>query len=366
MHKYQEAQLLSGRFVSEFGTEAYPHLETLRRAITDPAQLYPGSMIMDFHNKAIGHERRLMSYVAENFQVKYDLPSFTHLTQIMQAETMRYVYKAWRREWGKPGARKCGGVLVWQLNDCWPTVSWAVVDYYLIKKPAFYAIARAMQPVDVSVSRDMFNWTQAPMDVHSGLEAAHLDPTTLAREGKFNVWISSSRVEKLDGQLTVRFISIKSGEDISPAITRTVDIGANATTEAIQDETAPAAGVQSAGASRGFSMAEYDPYVIFVTLTVAGEVVSTDSAWPQPLKYLDFPDRGISFDLSSAKDKVVVSAKRPVKGFVFEETQGMKLSDNGFDIMPEGKRVIHVRGGIAANQLHFTYIGAPSGSLAIA
>lgn len=82
---------------------------------------------MDFHNKAIGQERRLVSYVAENFGVKYDLASFTHLSQMVQAESMEYAYKTWRREWGRAGVRKCGGVLVWQLNDCWPTTSWAVV-----------------------------------------------------------------------------------------------------------------------------------------------------------------------------------------------------------------------------------------------
>lgn len=127
MAKYQHASHLSGRFISEFGMEAYPHLETIGAMATISEQQYPGSMVMDFHNKAIGHERRLLSYITENFQCKHDLGSFTHLSQMVQAEAMHFAYKTWRREWGLPGARKCGGVLVWQLNDCWPTMSWAVV-----------------------------------------------------------------------------------------------------------------------------------------------------------------------------------------------------------------------------------------------
>jgi beta-mannosidase len=55
-------------------------------------------------------------------------------------DVMDTAYRFWRRDWGKPGSRKSGGVLVWQLNDCWPTMSWALVDYHLVKKPSFYAI----------------------------------------------------------------------------------------------------------------------------------------------------------------------------------------------------------------------------------
>lgn len=24
-----------------------------------------------------------------------------------------------------------GGVIVWQLNDCWPVISWAIADYFV-------------------------------------------------------------------------------------------------------------------------------------------------------------------------------------------------------------------------------------------
>lgn len=100
MRRYQELPTMGGRFVSEFGMEAYPHLSTIKSAITDPKQQHPGSMVMDYHNRAIDHERRLLTYVAENFNLKYDLPSFTHLTQMTQADVMDYAYRSWRRDWG--------------------------------------------------------------------------------------------------------------------------------------------------------------------------------------------------------------------------------------------------------------------------
>src|SRR5699024_5754780 len=107
-----EASLLGGRFVSEFGMEAYPHLETVARMASSPAQLRPGSMVLDFHNKGIGHERRMMTYVVENFRPGdvSDLARYAHLAEVAQAETMRPAYKAWRRDGrtGAPASPKAG------------------------------------------------------------------------------------------------------------------------------------------------------------------------------------------------------------------------------------------------------------------
>jgi beta-mannosidase len=84
MNKYQDVAQLSGRFISEFGMGAYPHLSTTQRMVEPASQQHPGSPMMDFRNKATDHERRLLTYVAENFLLKSDLRSFTHLTQIVQ------------------------------------------------------------------------------------------------------------------------------------------------------------------------------------------------------------------------------------------------------------------------------------------
>jgi beta-mannosidase len=97
---------------------------------------------------------------------------------------------------------------------------------------------------------------------------------------------------------------------------------------------------------------------------VDGVVVATDSAWPDPIKFLDLSDRGISITVP-AKDQVIVSSERPIKGFVFEEVEGMKLSDNGFDIMPGERHHITVQGPVSADKLRWTYIGAEDASLEI-
>jgi hypothetical protein len=48
--------------------EAFPHIDTIRAFCTDASQLFPQSNTLDFHNKADGHERRIATYVVENFR----------------------------------------------------------------------------------------------------------------------------------------------------------------------------------------------------------------------------------------------------------------------------------------------------------
>ena len=71
--KYQIFDTLGGRFNSEFGMEAFPHIDTIKYYCTDPTQLYPQSHMLDFHNKADGHERRIATYLVENFRTQTDL-----------------------------------------------------------------------------------------------------------------------------------------------------------------------------------------------------------------------------------------------------------------------------------------------------
>ncbi|KAI0885015.1 glycoside hydrolase family 2 protein [Annulohypoxylon maeteangense] len=354
MNRYQETHLLSGRFISEFGMEAYPHLETIRGMIQDPQQQHPGSMMMDFRNKAIDHERRMVTYVAENFLVKYDLPSYTHLTQVVQAETMHFAYKTWRREWGTPGARKCGGILVWQLNDCWPTMSWAVVDYYLVKKPSFYAMANALKPLAVGISQPYHNWTEG-----------HADPTLPARDTKFDLWVASSRLDSVPVEIIVRFISVRTGQEVHPSLKLGgITVLPNSTTEVLKDHSLPVTNPQFNDTTQPFDLVKYDPYVIHATIKDGDEVVSIDTSWPQPIKYLDLSNRNVTFKAVST-NQISISAARPVKGFVFEETRAMKLSDNGIDLVPGEERVVDVTGA-SLDSLRYTYIGAPEGSLKVA
>ena len=48
----------------------------------------------------------------------------------------------------------CGGSLFWMFDDCWGETGWTVVDYYLKRKPAYYFVKRAFEPLQLIVRKE--------------------------------------------------------------------------------------------------------------------------------------------------------------------------------------------------------------------
>jgi beta-mannosidase len=70
------------------------------------------------------------------------------VSQLTQAEAIEYGVEHWRRNRNE---YHCMGSLYWQLNDCWPVVSWSSIDYYGRWKALHYLAKRFYQPVFPSV-----------------------------------------------------------------------------------------------------------------------------------------------------------------------------------------------------------------------
>jgi beta-mannosidase len=119
---------------------AAPVLETLKQVI--PAdQLYHHSPSMDWHNKDNPKDKgdNLMSTVTG---LPKTLEEYIDFSMIAQAEGLKFGIEHYRRR--KP---HCSGTLVWQLNDCWPVLSWSVLDYYGAGKAGYYCLKRVYSPV---------------------------------------------------------------------------------------------------------------------------------------------------------------------------------------------------------------------------
>jgi beta-mannosidase len=128
------------RFISEFGMHASPGAETLRRVI--PAdQLYHHSPAIDHHNKDNPKNKGdlLMSSVTG---LPQNLEESIDFSMIVQAEGLKFGIEHFRRH--KP---HCSGSLIWQLNDCWPGLSWSILDYYGFGKASYSYVRRAYAPV---------------------------------------------------------------------------------------------------------------------------------------------------------------------------------------------------------------------------
>ena len=86
--------------------------------------------------------------IKELFGIEPDnLEDFALASQISQAEAKKFFVemvrvKKWRRT----------GVLWWNVIDCWPQFSDAIVDYYFGRKLAYHYLKRVQQPVCLMVT----------------------------------------------------------------------------------------------------------------------------------------------------------------------------------------------------------------------
>ncbi|WNR46213.1 beta-mannosidase [Paenibacillus roseipurpureus] len=132
------------RFCSEFGYQSFPSLKTIK-AVTNPEDRNIFSAVMEGHQKNAGGNSKILSGISENFLYPKDFDSLLYVSQLLQAEAMRYGVEHWRRNRGR-----CMGSVYWQLNDCWPVASWSSLDYFGRWKALHYAAKRFYAPLIVS------------------------------------------------------------------------------------------------------------------------------------------------------------------------------------------------------------------------
>jgi beta-mannosidase len=124
----------TGRFMSEYGFQGFPPLESIRK-FTVPADRQLGSTVMRAHQKhPVGYET-IDEYLLRDYKRPRDFRSYVYVSQLLQAEGIKTAIEAHRR--AKP---YCMGTLYWQLNDCWPVVSWSSRDFYGNEKALHYFV----------------------------------------------------------------------------------------------------------------------------------------------------------------------------------------------------------------------------------
>ncbi|MBG0832921.1 glycoside hydrolase family 2 protein [Planomonospora sp. ID67723] len=125
------------RFVAEFGFQGPPVLATLREALSDDP-LTPDSPGLAHHQKAADGHAKLLAGLGGHLPRPETFDDWHYLTQLNQARAVAFGIERFRAL-----APYCAGTIVWQLNDCWPAVSWSAIDGSGRRKPLWYALRRA-------------------------------------------------------------------------------------------------------------------------------------------------------------------------------------------------------------------------------
>ncbi|MDQ2086416.1 glycoside hydrolase family 2 protein [Herbivorax sp. ANBcel31] len=134
------------RFVSEFGFQSFPPEKTIE-SFTLPEDRNIFSYVMEKHQKNGTANGKILYYLSETFKYPKDFSSLIYVSQLLQAEAIKYGVEHWRRNRGR-----CMGAIYWQLNDCWPVASWSSIDYYGRWKALHYFAKKFFAPVLLSVN----------------------------------------------------------------------------------------------------------------------------------------------------------------------------------------------------------------------
>ncbi|WP_026931776.1 glycoside hydrolase family 2 protein [Glycomyces tenuis] len=128
------------RFVAEFGFQAPPAWSTLTGVVHDEP-LDPFGHQMLVHQKANRGNEKLQRGWAGHLPDPESIKDWHWTTQLNQAHAIRFGVEHFRSL-----TPHNTGTVLWQLNDNWPVVSWAAVDFNEHRKPLWHALRDAYAP----------------------------------------------------------------------------------------------------------------------------------------------------------------------------------------------------------------------------
>jgi beta-mannosidase len=286
------------RFVSEFGFQSFPHPLTVE-SYTQPGDRNITSYIMEFHKRSNIGNPTIFTYMLDWFRLPKNFEMMLWLSQILQGMAMKYAVEHWRRH-----MPRTMGALYWQLNDCWPVVSWSSIDYFHRWKALHYMAKQFFSPILVSAVED-------------------------TEQKSFSIYVSSDLTENKKGKISWQV----------------TDVAGNILLEGEEMLEVPASKSRCVKVVRlpeNLRMHNIRDLLFWVEFSVKGKAVSRNFASFARPKHLELRNPEIKVDISRTEKEVAVltlTARAPALWVWLDvENTNVRFSDNFFHILP-GKPV---------------------------
>lgn len=145
---YERYEQYSPSFAAEFGFNGPGSWSMLTRAIGSE-DLVATSPEVAYHQRAFDGMSKIAAGLSREFA---NPPTRGHAwyfaAALGQARAVEIGLKHFRSLY-----ETCSGAILWQFNDMWPAISWAVLDYTGFRKLAWHAMKSAYQPRAIVVGR---------------------------------------------------------------------------------------------------------------------------------------------------------------------------------------------------------------------
>jgi len=167
-----------GRFNSEYGFQTFPNINVIQDYF-EPTSFDLEDPLLSHRQKSYKGNRLIYKHISDYYPQPQSLLELSYLSQLTQARGISMAIQAHRLD--QP---RCMGTLYWQLNDCWPAVSWSSLDFNGQWKALHYAVRNAYEPVTCVVDRsagrnDLVLINDGPDPVSVSLNLLSLNGDTL-------------------------------------------------------------------------------------------------------------------------------------------------------------------------------------------
>lgn len=130
-----------GPLVTEFGAQGLPDTGSLKRFLKSTAAPYDWNE-WRYHDFQPDQTFNIAGVTTGN-----SLEEFVESSQNYQAELLEFAINQYRRRKG----RGITGVFQFMFIDCWPSITWSVIDYYGVPKKGYHTVKKAFDPLLLSV-----------------------------------------------------------------------------------------------------------------------------------------------------------------------------------------------------------------------
>ncbi len=192
----------NAEFISEIGYHGCPNLESLKRFIpeeylsTCDNDYWRAHSVEHWRTRRRSYNRNelMANQIKELFGVIPEkMEDFILASQISQAEAKKFFIERARL------SDNIWGIIWWNVTDCWPQISDAIVDYYFNKKLAYYYIKRVQEPFFIMISE--------PESWH--VKVVGINDTLSRKEGTFIISDAVGGEKVIDRNFSIEPLSKK-------------------------------------------------------------------------------------------------------------------------------------------------------------
>lgn len=310
------------RYASEFGFQSLPARKTLETITDDPRDMNLFSYVMEKHQRQYGANGKIMNYLQQTYLYPSDFDTLIYASQLLQADAIRYGVEHFRRNRGR-----CMGAIVWQLNDCWPVISWSSIDYCGRWKALHYMEKRFFAPLMISCQEEGMMTQEADMN------REHFEFETSIRLNVANETRTDQQAEVFWEVRNARAEVVRKGRISQIQVPALTSIW-------LEKVLLPEINI-------------FSEYVSF-GMRQNGEIISEGTVIFSYPKYFRYENPHLSFCLEG--DEILVSADAYAKSVEIQnEQEDFILSDNYFDMNGGEKRVKILSGEAKGIRLRSVY-----------